>query len=63
MEEETIEAVYSKGVFVPLKKIKIPERSKVLLRIEKITQIDSLKLLSYFKLLKEGEDAEDIFEF
>jgi len=63
MKEETIEAVYEKGVFVPLKEVKIPERSKVLLRVEKITRIDSLKLLSYLKLLKEGEDAEDIFEF
>ena len=61
--EEEIEAIYERGVFLPLKEIKIPERSKVLLKIKEVTQVDELKLLSYLKLLREGEEADELFEF
>jgi len=58
-----IECIYEKGVLIPLEKLDIPERSKVTLSIEEIKFIDDLKRYSYFKLLREGEDAEDLFEF
>jgi len=58
-----IECIYEKGVLNPLEKLDIPERSKVTLSIEEIKFIDDLKRYSYFKLLREGEDAEDLFEF
>jgi len=60
---EIIESVYEKGVFIPTRKLEIPERSKVTLRIEKIKSVNDLKLVSYIKLMKEGEDAEELFEF
>jgi predicted DNA-binding antitoxin AbrB/MazE fold protein len=58
-----IECIYEKGVLIPLEKLDIPERSKVTLSIEEVEVIDDLKLYSYLKLLREGEDAEDIYEF
>jgi len=35
---------------------------KLRIRIEKIEGRDALKELGYLKLLKEGEDAEELFE-
>jgi predicted DNA-binding antitoxin AbrB/MazE fold protein len=58
-----IECIYEKGVLIPLEKLDIPERSKVTLSIEEVEVIDNLKLYSYLKLLREGEDAENLFEF
>jgi len=57
-----IECIYEKGVLLPLEKLDIPERSKVVLSIEEVKTIDNLKLHGYLKLLKEGEDAEELFE-
>ena len=57
-----IECIYEKGVLIPLEKLNIPERSKVTLSIEEIKTIDDLKLHGYLKLLREGEDAEELFE-
>lgn len=59
---DTIEAIYDKGVLIPTRKLEIPERSRVVLRIESIEPQDDLKLVSYIKLLKEGEDAEELFK-
>ena len=61
--EEEIEAIFDRGVLIPLKKLNIPERSKITLRIEKAEKIDNLRFYSYTKLLREGEDAENLFEF
>ncbi|ADB58735.1 antitoxin family protein [Archaeoglobus profundus] len=58
-----IECIYEKGVLIPLEKLNIPERSKVILSIEEVEVIDDLKLYSYLRLLREGEDAENLFEF
>ena len=60
---EIIESLYEKGIFIPTRKLEIPERSKVTLRIGKIKSADDLKLVSYIKLMKEGEEAEKLFEF
>ncbi len=57
-----VECIYEKGVLIPLEKLDIPERSKVVLSIEEVKTIDDLKLHGYLKLLKEGEDAEELFE-
>jgi len=58
-----LKTLYSGGVFTPLETVKIPERAKVLIRIEKVEPVEGLKHYSYLKLLKEGEDAEKLFEF
>ena len=58
-----IECIYERGVLIPLKKLDIPERSKVTLSIEEVKTMDDLKLHGYLKLLREGEDAEELFEF
>jgi len=57
-----VECIYEKGVLIPLEKLDIPERSKVVLSIEEVKTIDDLKLHGYLKLLKEGKDAEELFE-
>jgi predicted DNA-binding antitoxin AbrB/MazE fold protein len=57
-----VECIYEKGVLLPLEKLDIPERSKVVLSIEEVKTIDNLKLHGYLKFLKEGEDAEELFE-
>lgn len=57
-----IECIYEKGVLIPLSKLNIPERSKVVLSIEEIKTLNNLKLHGYLKLLREGEDAEELFE-
>ncbi|ADC65836.1 Protein of unknown function DUF104 [Ferroglobus placidus DSM 10642] len=57
-----IECIYEKGVLIPLEKLDIPERSKVVLSIGEAKTIDELKLHGYLKILKEGEDAEELFE-
>ena len=58
-----IECIYEKGVLIHLEKLDIPERSKVVLSIEEVKTTDDLKLYGYTKLLREGEDAEELFEF
>ncbi|WP_202318609.1 antitoxin family protein [Archaeoglobus neptunius] len=57
-----IECIYEKGVLIPLIKLDVPERSKVILSIEEVKTLNDLKLHGYFKLLREGEDAEELFE-
>ncbi len=57
-----IECIYEKGVLIPLSKLNIPERSKVVLSIEEIKILNNLKLHGYLKLLRESEDAEELFE-
>jgi|Deesub1362A_J573_1020465.scaffolds.fasta_scaffold01946_3 predicted DNA-binding antitoxin AbrB/MazE fold protein len=61
--EQIIECVYKGGVLIPTEKLEIPESSRVILKIEGIKTLNDLKLLSYIKLLREGEDAEELFEF
>ncbi len=57
-----IECIYEKGVLIPLEKLDIPERSRVVLSIKEIKTMDDLKLHGYLRLLREGEDAEELFE-
>ena len=57
-----IECIYEKGVLIPLEKLDLPERAKVVLSIKEI-KTDDLKLHSYLRLLREGEDTEELFEF
>jgi len=57
-----VECIYEKGVLIPLEKLDIPDRSKVVLSIEEVKIIDNLKLHGYLKLLREDEDAENLFE-
>jgi len=57
-----IEAIYKGGVLIPIQELDIPENSKVIIKIEKVEKMDSLKMYGYLKLLKEGEDATELFE-
>ncbi|MBE8539361.1 antitoxin AF2212-like protein [Geoglobus acetivorans] len=57
-----VECIYEKGVLIPIEALDIPERSRVVLRIEEVKAIDDLKLYGYLKLLRESEDAEELFE-
>ncbi|AEK73062.1 hypothetical protein GQS_05810 [Thermococcus sp. 4557] len=54
--------MYRGDVIIPLEKLNIPQGAKLRIRIEKIEERDALKELGYLKLLKEGEDAEELFE-
>ncbi len=57
-----VECIYEKGVLIPLEKLDIPERSIVVLNIEEVRRLDDMKLHGYLRLLREGEDAEELFE-
>ena len=59
---KVIVAVYRGDVIIPLEKLNIPQGAKLRIRIEEIEERDALKELGYLKLLKEGEDAEELFE-
>ncbi len=59
---KVIVAVYRGDVIIPLEKLNIPQGARLRIRIEKIEERDALKELGYLKLLKEGEDAEELFE-
>ncbi len=50
-------------MIIPLKKLNIPPGSRIKLSIEKVEVRDAMKELGYLKLLQEGEDAEELFEF
>ena len=60
---EEIVAIYRGDVIIPLKKLNIPPGSRIKLSIEKVETKDPLKELGYLRLLQEGEDAEELFEF
>lgn len=57
-----VECIYEKGVLIPLEKLDIPERSIVVLNIEEVRRLDDMKLHGYLRLLREGKDAEELFE-
>ncbi|ASJ11614.1 MULTISPECIES: antitoxin family protein [Thermococcus] len=59
---KVIVAVYRGDIIIPLEKLNIPQGAKLLIRIEKIEEKDALKEIGYLKLLREGEDAEELFE-
>ena len=50
------------GVIIPLKPIRELEGKRIKLRIVEVEGIDAKKLYSYIRLLREGEDAEELFE-
>jgi len=57
-----IEGIVRGGVIIPLKPLKELEGKKVKLRVLEVKEVDVEKLYSYVRLLREGEDAEEIFE-
>jgi len=57
-----IEGIVRGGVIIPLKPLTELEGKKVRIKIVGVEDIDAEKLYSYLRLLKEGEDAEDLFE-
>ena len=60
---EEIVAIYQGDVIIPLKKLDMPSGSQIKLLIEKVETGDPMKELGYLKLLHEGEDAGELFEF
>ncbi len=57
-----IEGIVKGGVIIPLKPLRGLEGKKVRIRIVEVEGVDAEKLYSYLRLLREGEDAEEIFE-
>ncbi len=57
-----IEGIVKGGVIIPLKPLSELEGKKVKIKIIGIEDIDAEKLYSYLRLLREGEDAEELFE-
>ncbi len=57
-----IEAIVRGGVIIPLRPLRGLEGKRVKLRIVEVEGIEAEKLYSYIRLLREGEDAEELFE-
>jgi predicted DNA-binding antitoxin AbrB/MazE fold protein len=57
-----IEGIVKGGVIIPLKSLRELEGKKVKIRITDVESIDAEKLYSYIRLLREGEDAGELFE-
>ncbi len=57
-----IEGIVRGGVIIPLKPLTELEGKKVKIKIIDVESIDAEKLYSYLRLLREDEDAEELFE-
>lgn len=57
-----IEGIVKGGVIIPLKPLTGLEGKKVKIKIICVEDVDAEKLYSYLRLLREGEDAEELFE-
>ncbi len=57
-----IEGIVKGGVIIPLKPLTELEGKKVRIKIIDVESVDVEKLYSYLRLLREGEDAEELFE-
>ncbi len=57
-----IEGIVKGGVIIPLKPLRELEGKKVRVKIIDVKDVDAAKLYSYIRLLREGEDAEELFE-
>ena len=62
MEISEIEGIVKGGVIIPLKPLTELEGKKVTLKIVRIEDVEAEKLYSYPRLLREGDDAEELFE-
>lgn len=57
-----IEGIVKGDVIIPLKPLTKLEGKRVKIKILEVEGIDAEKFYSYLRLLREGEDAEEIFE-
>ncbi len=57
-----IEGIVKGGVIIPLKPLTELEGKKVKIKIISVEDVEVEKLYSYIRLLREGEDAEELFE-
>ena len=57
-----IEGIVKGGVIIPLKPLIELEGKKVKIKIINVEAIEVEKLYSYIRLLREGEDARELFE-
>ncbi len=57
-----IEGIVKGGVIIPLKPLTELEGKKVKIKIIGVEGVNAEKLYSYLRLLREGEDAEELFE-
>ncbi len=57
-----IEGIVKGGVIIPLKPLTGLEGKKVRIKIVDVENVDIEKLYSYIRLLREGEDAGELFE-
>jgi len=57
-----VEGVVRSGVIIPFSSLREFEGRRVKIRIIEVSEVEPEKLYSYVKLLREGEDAEELFE-
>ncbi len=57
-----IEGIVKGGVIIPLKSLAGLEGKKVRLKIVDVEDVDAEKLYAYLRLLRDGEDARELFE-
>ena len=57
-----LEGIVKDGVIIPLKPLTELEGKKVKIKIVEVEGVDAEKFYSYLRLLREGEDAEELFE-
>ena len=57
-----VEGIVRGGVIIPLRPLRELEGKRVKIKILEVEGIDAEKLYAYLRLLREGEDAEGIFE-
>jgi len=57
-----IEGIVKGGVIIPLKSLAELEGKKVRIKIVDVEDVDIEKLYAYLRLLREGEDARELFE-
>ena len=62
MKISEVEGIVNGGVIIPLKPLTELEGKKVKIKIVEVEGVDAEKLYSYLRLLREGEDAEELFE-
>ncbi|BES81680.1 antitoxin AF2212-like protein [Pyrodictium abyssi] len=57
-----VEAIVRGGVLIPIKPLRELEGKRVRIRIIEVVDAEPEKMYAYLRLLREGDDAEELFE-
>ncbi|MCE4618351.1 MAG: DUF104 domain-containing protein [Desulfurococcales archaeon] len=57
-----LEGIVKDGVIIPLKPLTELEGKKVKIKIVEVEGVDAEKLYSYLRLLREGQDVEELIK-